>query len=283
MPTLAESCPEFELRYPLAYHVLPLHAARSIWNEQQLLSKEELRRRGRALSRSSTQAVDTALGFGDYVHFYLTKKNPPWTELPILGAQLGPSTVPPFPHVVLEVSPASFDIEHCLVSNWNIAVGRPDAPPKQKGGNWTRGTSAKSVCEGWKHFRTWLAASSLSPDAQRLRARGHWHEGFQVPILRGAEIADHFPLIGRGKAKPEFLHRSPCGLPRTSRFVAFSSEDLETLRRLGIPESALALESFPGYDGSLVDPEVRRTIEAYLAGAPAPANLHFDRVRPSRR
>ena len=59
----------FSHEYPIAFHVLPLHAAKGLWKLKALLSAEHRRDIGLRLSRRTTSAVDRILGFGTHVHF----------------------------------------------------------------------------------------------------------------------------------------------------------------------------------------------------------------------
>ena len=56
------------------------------------------------LRRITTAGVDELLGFSDYVHFYLPRRNVlDFSGLPLLEAQLSEPNVAPFPHAVIVV------------------------------------------------------------------------------------------------------------------------------------------------------------------------------------
>ena len=73
---------------PWAYHVFPLHAAKTIWAGG-LFSKRTLQQQGLGgMKRSTTFATDTLLGFDDFVHFYLPENQAQdCSLLPILKAR----------------------------------------------------------------------------------------------------------------------------------------------------------------------------------------------------
>lgn len=87
----------YSARFPVAFHVIPLHALKGVWKHRSLLSKGQ-----GTQPRPTTARIDEALGFTGFVHFYLAESEARLFELPILRAQLGPSERPPFPHAVLE-------------------------------------------------------------------------------------------------------------------------------------------------------------------------------------
>lgn len=263
----------FSATHPYAYHVFPLTAARGIWRTGALLGKDDLA--GIGQTRRTTAAVDRHLGFSRFVHFYLPRVGTPWTELPILGAQLGPATHPASPHVLLVLPTDSLADEHCTICNWNIAVSRPTVPNVCKGGNWTRGTNAQRIAEVWSAFR------AMNPTPEQ--ARGLWGAP-NVPVLAGRDIQPNLRLLRLAPRRmPELLLASPARVFERAKLIAFSHKDRASLARLGPPPGGMALElgTFPGYDPD-GDPlgALRQDLDNYLAGEhERPPALDFDAIR----
>src|SRR5262245_22496013 len=142
-----------------AYHVVPLHVLKLVGKEGALLSKAR-HQEGARVRRGTTAGVDEALGFSDYVHFYLPRRTAEsFSGLPILETQIGKSVVPPFPHAVIVVDTQALSDEECTVCNFNIAVSRP-AYGNVQGGNHARGTNPALILKHWQGFR----ASNPSPE-----------------------------------------------------------------------------------------------------------------------
>ncbi|MDC0718997.1 hypothetical protein [Nannocystis bainbridge] len=265
----------FSSTHPFAYHVFPLTAARSIWRLGALHGKDDLGALGAI--RRTTGDLDRLLGFSRFVHFYLPRQGTTPAELPILGAQLQPSRVPPCPHAMLVVPTAPLTDEDATICNWNIAVSRPTVEGVCKGGNWTRGTNPEWILDRWRRFR----ATNPEPE----RARGFWGEP-HVPIVAGPQIAANLRLLGRAPRKtPELLLRSPARVFAGAKVIAFSRADLASLQRLGAAPDGAALElgTFPGYDpdGDPLGPR-RGLLDDFLAGLrDAPPPIDFDAIRPS--
>jgi hypothetical protein len=127
----------FSDRFPWAYHVFPLHAAAGVV-ERGLRSKQALNADGVAMRRATTHAVDSALGFGDFIHFYLPEVQEP------LKAQIGEKDSAPFPHAVVALDTRSLSDAECTVCNFNVAVSRP-AYGTVRGGNHARGIERDRV------------------------------------------------------------------------------------------------------------------------------------------
>lgn len=211
----------FSDTHPFAYHVFPLTAARGIWRRGALLGKQDLA--GIGQMRRTTRDVDIALGFAEFVHFYLPKGHAKWTTLPILQAQLGPAKKPPVPHALLIIPTSSWDDVDCTICNWNIAVSRPKVEGMCRGGNWTRGTRPSRIVEVWDAFRR------LEPALER--ARGFWC-GPRVPVIPGDRIGTNLPLLRKHRI-PELLLRSPVRLPSGAMIHVFSEADEKSLATLG--------------------------------------------------
>ncbi|MGO9597728.1 MAG: hypothetical protein ACLP7Q_06980 [Isosphaeraceae bacterium] len=266
----------FSTMFRYAYHVVPLHALKQIGKGKCLLSKSQ-QQEGIRLRRSTTAGVDEALGFSDYVHFYLPRRTVvEFSDLPILAAQLRESVDAPFPHAVIVVDTQDLKDEECTVCNFNIAVSRPGYG-KVKGGNHARGTNPTTILGHWRGFR------DSSPSAERVR-RSFWHEGLAVPVLTGTQITDGPRSVGFRTRMPELLIRSCYSLRPSDTLYLFSNLDLASLQRM--PD---ALEARVGCSETLawyaardrVDQSVRRRIEAYFehSDVPFPDELNFDRVR----
>lgn len=193
--------------------------------------------------------------------------------LPILGAQLGPSSQAAFPHVALSLPTASLTDDECTVCVWNVAVSRPSVDGICQGGNWTRGTSPKRIAEVWEAFRR--------TDPSLRRARGYWNGGILVPTLRGAQIGENLSLLSLARRGPELLIRAPVPLNQLAALHVFSEEDADSVHRVA-PELAVELHSFPDYDSTGVETTRSRVrIDAYFNGvASYPGDLEFDRIRP---
>lgn len=263
----------FSATHPYAYHVFPLVAARGIWRTGALLGKDHLEGIGQA--RRTTAAVDRHLGFSGFVHFYLPRAGTPWTDLPILGAQLGQAQRPASPHVLLVLPTDSLADEQCTLCNWNIAVSRPTVPGKCKGGNWTRGTNPQRIAEIWQAFH------AMGPTPEQ--ARGLWGVP-HVPVLAGRDIQPNLRLLRLAPRRmPELLLASPARVFERAKLVAFSRKDRASLDRLGPPPGGMALElgTFLGYDPD-GDPlaDLRRDLDEYLAGTrERPPVIDFDAIR----
>jgi hypothetical protein len=254
--------------YPTAYHVFPLHAAKRIWGKGMLQSKQQLAVDGFHLRRRTTAAVDQALGFLDFVHFYLPRGTISLTDLPILYTQLKNAAVAAFPHVVLSQPTSVLDDNDCILCNWNIAVGRPNAPELGiKPGNWTRGTPAAHIAGFWAQYR------QCGPSLQR--CKGYWHPNIGVPILAGNQIDNYRQQRLPFGRRPELLLRTQFVLAAPARLYVFSSFDENSLQLLGPPPGGLVVvqKDFDGYTDLAEDrvaPMVRAAIEEYFATSDAP-------------
>lgn len=256
--------------YPIAFHVVPLHALKGVWARQALLSKAD----DGTLARPTTAQIDRALGVEAVVHFYLAGSAERVLELPILQAQLSASTRSPFPHAALELPTAPLSDAESLICNWNLAVSRPGTD-EVKGGNWTRGTDPDRIAAVWRSFR--------SSNPPLFRARGYFNEPYLVPTLSGLQIRFNLALLRKApRQMPELLLRSPVDLSRCSRLLVFSRRDLTTIQLLGPLPLPVAEYRFPGYEGGLVSPDTRRRIEAFFTSPQRTKTpeLDFDAVRP---
>ena len=257
----------FSDRYPAAYHVVPLPLWRGILDEGALLPKAKLH-----TTRPTTDRIDRALGFANFVHLYLAQGEHRLTDLPILGAQLRPSTRPPFPHVVLDLDTSRLTDDECLLCNWNLAVSRPGVPGVAKGGNWTRGTRPERILEVWDAFR----ATNPTPR----RARGFFRDA-RIPTLRGPEIQENLGLLSLAPRRmPELLLQNEIPLERFVRVIVFSGEDERQLRAAGgsVP---VERSDFPGYDGDAVPDALRVAIGEHLSGEAPALEWDFDSIRPA--
>lgn len=263
--------------YPVAYHVFPLHAARDIFKAGALRSKARLAdRRGRAV-RSTTSAVDEVLGFSDVVHLYLQRTAECFSELPILAAQLQPSSTPPFPHAVLALPTGSVSDE-CLICCWSIAVSQPQTVVNGvnvKGGNWARGTSPERIAEVWAAFR------QQRPPLER--ARGYWVDPMKVPVLSAVQLDKCVELSRTSARGPELLIPREVALGPSMTFFAFCEEDERLLRLAGLPANiALKRRVFPDYGGANVASKATyESIQRYILGEEVVVT-GFDTVRPQR-
>ena len=267
----------FSARFRYAYHVIPLHALKSIWQKRALLSKAEMGKDG-GVRRSTTARVDELLGFSDFVHFYLPRQTQlDFSGLRILHAQMGESTEPAFPHLVMVVDTIDLKDEDCTICNFNIAVSRP-AYPGVPGGNHARGMAAEKILEHWKRFR------ASDPSETQMR-RSFWHEGLLVPVLTGKQITARPGSVGVASGMPELLIGRQYAIRPNDSFFLFSNFDHDTVQMLpGVwPAESTASATFDWYaSGDRVAKDVRLGIEAYFKNANAtfPAHLDFDRVRP---
>lgn len=268
----------FTKTHRFAYHVVPLHALKPVWESKALLSKRHAQRKI-SLSRRTTAAIDAALGFEDYVHFYLPKgQTLDFSKLSILSAQIGESLAPAFPHVVLVIDTSRLTDHACTVCNFNVAVSRPSYG-EVKPGNHARGTSAEKILKHWHGFR------AGSPDAVQLRY-GEWVDGLEVPVLTSESIAQNPQFVGMGsKSKVvELLIRNQYDLHEDDRFYCFSAFDLNSVSVMpASPQLKLAPSNpFLWYASEdRVAPKDRRAIEQYFAGTATgiPSNVDCDRIR----
>lgn len=265
----------FSDTHPFAYHIFPLTAARCIWKDAALRGKDDLG--ASTPSRRTTGKLDRLLGFSGFVHFYLPRKGTAPEELPILSAQLKPSSVSPCPHAMVAIPTASLRDEDLTICNWNIAVSRPAVPGSFKGGNWTRGTDPEVILKAWQTFR----ASRPAPE----KARGFWGE-HEVPTLVGPQIKANLRLLRLAPRKmPELLLQSPACVLAGATITVFSRADIESLRRIGPPpnNAALQLRTFSGYDpnADCLGPR-RSNLDEYLAGRRETCpEIDFDAIRPA--
>jgi len=266
----------FSAAFPNAIHVFPLTAARNIFAAAALLSKRRLGESG--VARRTTKDVDRALGFDDFVHFYLARSEARPSDLPILRAQLAPASLPAVPHAAVVLDTSRLGDGDCAVCNWNIAVGRPKVDEVCNGGNWSRGTSADRIAEVWDQFR------ESGPSTER--ARGFWC-GPRVPILRGERLSTHWRLMRKAKF-PELLLLERLPLTSAVRVVAFHQADERSLQRLDLPPGVrLGRCQFEGYSSApdALDPAQRGALDAYLSNEGPKPSLDFDgrRSRPRKR
>jgi hypothetical protein len=262
----------FTERYPVAFHVFPLHRARALWASGKLLGKQDL---PESATRRTTRDVDRALGLGNVVHFYLGRGSSAVTELPILTAQTKPSSTPAIPHAVLELETSALALSEVTVCNWNIAVSRPAVEGVCKGGNWTRGTNPNRIAEVWRRFR-------YSEPGPR-RARGFWKRECLVPLLEGAEVVDHINFLSKAAGgRPELILDSGFEIARCARVLVFSERDRESIALAGKPPGDLPIEvvRLADYGDDSVGGHVRAEVEGELRGS-HPARLDFDAIRPS--
>lgn len=264
----------FSERFPRAFHVFPLTAARGIFAARALLSKARFGSDG--VARRTTREVDRALGFEDFVHLYLPRAGASFEDLPILAAQLAPSRRPAVPHAVVVLDTAALPDEDCVVCNWNIAVGRPRVEGVCRGGNWSRGTSSERIAEVWRAFK------AAGPSVER--ARGFW-VGPLVPVIPGERIAKHWRLMTKRSGIPELLLRSRVPLGRSTRVVVFSDADERSLSSLPRPSGLEVHRStFDGYSTSVdsLGLEARQALDRYLAHGGAVPDIDFDGRRARR-
>lgn len=256
----------FSSAYPVAYHVLPLPAWRGIVRSRALVAQPAER-----WHRPTTAAVDHALGFDGFVHFYLAQGSHRIHQLPILQAQLQAARTPPFPHVVLELTTDGLDDSEVVICNWNLAVSRPGVPGVAKGGNWTRGTDPRRIRRVWDAFRR------SRPDANL--ARGFFSPGCAVPILTGEAIRENLGLLRKAPRNlPELLVGERVELERMARLLVFSDFDADLARRLA-PDFPIRRETYPGYRGSAVPSELRARLAAFMEGGNVEGSWDFDSVR----
>ena len=260
----------YSTQYPIAFHVLPLHALKGVFERGALLSKAD-----GTDARPTTARVDRALGLDGFVHFYLGR----FPDATLRAADTSSTArrvhQTALPHVVLELRTATLTDSDSVICNWNLAVSRPTTD-QVKGGNWTRGTNPDQIAAVWRSFR-----SSNPPLA---RARGYFNDPYLVPTLRGSQIQGNLRLLRSApRGLPELLLRSPVELQRLMRLLVFSRRDFTALKPLDPLRLPAAEYDFPGYQADLVPEETRRQIEAYIRSPKRskPPELDFDSVRPS--
>lgn len=259
----------FSSERPWAYHVIPLHLMRRLLATGAILSKNAL---GEHQTRRTTTDVDRLLGFASFVHLYLPKLGAAPSSLPIVGAQLAPSTTAPFPHVVLRLDTRKLDDADVGVCNWNIAVSAPKTKGGHRGGNWTRGTNPTTIAANWDKLR------AEKPDVER--ARGFFHEGIKVPLLLGPQIASNLGLI-RKQRNPELLVKNEVPLALFDKVITFSKHDRKSLSQLADLTTPIEEATFDGYTGADdAAVSLRDAIDAHLRGAATAPALDFDARRP---
>lgn len=268
----------FSEKFPRAYHVIPLHACKSIASTSSLLSKADLLAAKIDLKRSSTADVDIALGLSKFVHFYLPKcKELVFEELPILQTQLKRSSIPPFPHVVISVPTVDLSDSQCGICNFNAAVSRP-AYCTVKGGNHSRGMSSEKILGHWNGFR------NDNPNAERLR-HSYWHGGIAIPLILASQITRDPSKVGFRTNAAELLLRSPFKIPKSAKVTVFSDFDLASLSHLNheLNVEIAGEQVFDWYrEKDRVEPKVRKAIDTYfLSKDSQPPQLNFDRQRPN--
>jgi hypothetical protein len=258
-------------QFPFAYHVLPIFAVYGVWADRALKSKANLPTH---VSRPTTAHIDGAMGFSNYVHCYLARDTT-FEKFPILAAQLGPSPVPPFPHVLLQIPTTTLLTEQAIVCNWTIAISRPNIPGVVQGGNWSRGTRSERIVEIWQAFRA--SAPSLQ------QARGLWYDEYQLPVLRGSAIRMHLDLImqrARGNM-PELLLPTRVDLPPGTRIHVFSQNAFDILAASTIPpQVSLVQSTFPGYAPEQVDDQTWTSLRHAILDNKTPSmRFVFDAIR----
>ena len=268
----------FAEKFARAFHVLPLHALKTILATRKLLSKKDLKRGELLMRRNSTCDVDEALGLSHFIHLYLPKTNGFEIELlPILETQLRPSKVPPFPHVVMEVQTTELVDWQCGICNFNAAVSRP-AYGHVRGGNHARGMKPKDILKHWHGFR------SDNPSEVRMRG-GFWHDGIAVPLLLRSQITEAPNSVGRKTKTPELLLVSPFALTQSVQFHVFSQADLDSVNgcSANLPVNYHECEQFAWYsEQDRVDSGIRQTINQYFQNQDEPIpDLNYDRLRPA--
>ncbi len=268
----------FSQDFSYAYHVVPLHALKSIASNRRLHSKADLQANQVAMQRASTAEVDNALGFSQFIHFYLPKRQDiDFSELPILNTQLKESGTPPFPHAVFAVSTKDLTDSQCAICNFNAAISRP-AYGTVKGGNHSRGMAPQAILKHWLGFK------DDSPNPKRLRY-SYWHEGIAVPLLVGDQITNNSSKIGFRTSNAELLLKSPFEIPQSSRLYVFSDADLDSLSLLNheLPVQLHQGDQFAWYSSEdRVEPQVRAIINSYFRDKDGPLpSLNYDRRRAS--
>jgi hypothetical protein len=257
--------------FPDALHVIPLHAWKSIARSGTLLSKKQSANAGTPMERASSGPVDRALGFDDFVHFYLSKSGTP-DDAPILQSQLGPTRRPPFPHVVIRISTRDLSDEDCTVCCWNVARSNPKLDDSGFG-TWVKGETPDQIREKWEAYR-----NSKPPLHRR---RGDWEPGLSVPVFIGPRIKENLGIV-RSDGK-ELLFRSRFQLPSSAQLWSLSRWDSESLKLLPrAPYRLFGNREIKGYTNTPKDPvhpAVRRAIDDYFRDPdpdrPIP-NLDFD-------
>jgi len=270
----------FAEKFPRAFHVFPLHALKPILATGKLLSKEDLQRGGSSLRRNSTCDVDEALGLSRFIHLYLPKTDGFEIEsLPILKTQLKPSSVAPFPHVVMEIQTKDLVDGQCGICNFNAAVSRP-AYGHVRGGNHARGMKREGILKHWHGFRL------DNPNEGRMR-RSFWHNGIAVPLLLRSQITAAPNRVGCKARTPELLLSSPFALTHSLQFHVFSQADWDSVNCCStiVPVSFHKCEQFAWYsEQDRVDSDVRHSINQYFQKNDEPMpDLNFDRLRPSSK
>jgi hypothetical protein len=268
----------FSTDFPHAYHVLPLHALKSIAASRRLLAKSDLSAAHIDIRRSSTADVDEALGLSRFIHFYLPKNpNLIFDSLSILQTQLKQSPVPPFPHVVMVVPTCDLADWECGICNFNAAVSRP-AYGQVRGGNHARGMTPQNILEHWNGFR------NDNPDHER-RRRSYWHDGIAVPLLLSSQITLEPSSVGFRTQSPELLLQSPFEILDSIELFVFSQADLDSVALLphGFSAHYRRCEQFAWYaEEDRVAPNVRLAINQYFQSYDASLpRLDYDRLRPS--
>jgi hypothetical protein len=274
--------------FPSAFHCIPLHLVKPIWESRILFSKADLQEVGSGIQRATSGEKDRMLGFHHFIHFYLPKcQKLEFSALPILHTQLKESAISPFPHVVLEVPSSKLRDRDCTICNFNIALSKP----KFEGGNGcgmhNRNASADSVLAHWRGFR------SSNPSRKALR-HSFWHKGLEVPVIAGSRITIAPDKVGSG-ASPRFtangnrikvvelLLQSPFEIPDRVRLHVFSESDGDSLREL-FPDLQIQVRDDAGFEwyreSDRVSPTVRKAIDDYFCSSEKSLpELDFDVIR----
>jgi len=264
--------------FPYAYHVLPLHAFKSIAASRTLLSKSDLQTASVEIKRSSTANVDNALGLSQFIHFYLPRNlNLSFDSLSILKTQMKESLVSPFPHIVMVIPTSELTDWQCGICNFNTAVSRP-AYGQVRGGNHARGMAPQNIVKHWLGFKR------DTPDRDRCR-RSYWHDGIAVPVLLRHQITQEPSSVGFRTKSAELLLRSPFEIQQPVQVFAFSNADCESLSLLnhGFAVHLNECEQFAWYaEGDRVEPQLREAINQYFQSDDGQLpQLDYDGLRPS--
>lgn len=276
------------MEFPFAFHVIPLHLVKPIWESKTLLSKADFQEAGHNIQRTTTAEKDRLLGFDRFVHFYLPKcRNIEFSALPILETQLKQKAAEAIPHVALEVSSSEFRDRDCTICNFNIALSKPKYEGGLGYGMHNRNASAESVLRHWRGFR------ASNPSRQSLR-RSFWHDGLEVPVIAGSRIAIAPIAVGAGMSTRvtaagnrikivELLLHSPYKIPNNARLHVFSEIDARLLRNF-FPDLPFQMRDDAGFEwyreADRVSPNVRLAIEEYSSSdGGAPPELDFDPIR----
>lgn len=258
--------------FPYALHVVPLHAWKSIVASRTLLSKDDRQREGIRIERSSSAAVDRALGFTKHVHCYLSREGTANTAdgISILRSKLLRTS--PFPHIVLRISTRALPDEDCTVCCWNIAKSQPKAGALN-GGLWLGHATPDDILAHWNVFR------KSKPPVHK--ARGYWEQGLHVPVLNKIHFKTDAALLRTNGQ--ELLLRSPFALPADTQVWSFSGWDSRSLRVLkssasfGLSQFAKTLPGYSDCKVDPVDPRIRVAIERYFGDPIAKMpSLEFD-------